>query len=173
MRTLYTHETGTLKSKKISIGTIASLVKQWTTPKQLGGESLGATGKWWSSGKQIQLQAHVESSYRDHMGSRCNEWANGYSTTARRQQRCMETANSPHASVQVDSAGNSWITTAHLPHTAQVASNMLNPILEETKRAQAKFQMCSAHLSQCLNITHGTDIWSHYRQTGTAGFSTF
>jgi hypothetical protein len=34
-----------LNQKKISIGTIASMVKQRTTPKQLGGESLGATGK--------------------------------------------------------------------------------------------------------------------------------
>ena len=31
--------------KKISIGTIASLVKQRTTPIHMGGESLGATGK--------------------------------------------------------------------------------------------------------------------------------
>ena len=51
--------------------------------------------------------------------------------------------------------------------------NMLNSILEKMKRAQAKFQMCSAHLSGCLNITHGTYIRPHYRQTGTAGFSTF
>jgi hypothetical protein len=33
----------------------------------------------------------------------------------------MMTANSPHAGVQVDSAGNSRIMTAHLPHTARVA----------------------------------------------------
>ena len=39
--------------------------------------------------------------------------------------------------------------------------NMLNSILEETKRAQAKFQMCRAHLLDCLNITHGADIRSH------------
>ena len=146
MRTLYTHETGTLKLKKISIGTIASLVKQWTTPKQLGGESLGATGKWWSSGKQIQLQAHVGSSYRDHMGSRCNEWANGYSTTARRQQRCMETANSPHASVQVHSAGNSWITTAHLPHTAHDATHhaQLHNREKETSASEVSDVLCTS-----------------------------
>jgi hypothetical protein len=36
--------------------------------------------------------------------------------------------------------------------------NMLNSNIEKTKRAQAKFQMCSAHLLECLNITHGTDI---------------
>ena len=51
--------------------------------------------------------------------------------------------------------------------------NMLNSILEKMKRAQAKFQMCRAHLSDCINITHGIDIRSHHRQTGTAGFSTF
>ena len=51
--------------------------------------------------------------------------------------------------------------------------NMLNSISKKMKRAQAKFQMCSAHLLECLNITNGINIRSHYRQTGTAGFSTF
>ncbi len=160
MRTLYTREEGKFQSITISnrqIGSIASLVKQWTTPKQLGGESLDATGKWWSSGKQIQLQAHVRSSYRDHMGSRCNEWANGYSTTARRQQRCMETANSPHASVQVDSAGNSWITTAHLPHTAHDATHHAQLHIREKETSASEFQMCSAHLLRITTVKRMAD----------------
>ena len=36
--------------------------------------------------------------------------------------------------------------------------NMLNSMLGKMKRAQAKFQMCSAHLSECLDITLGTDV---------------
>ena len=50
---------------------------------------------------------------------------------------------------------------------------MLHITLEKKETSASEFQMCKAHLLECLNITHGTDIRSHYRQTGTAGFSTF
>ena len=83
------------------------------------------------------------------------------------------TANSPHAGVQVGSAGNSRIMTAHLPHTAHDASHRACNYIREKETSASEFQMCRAHLTDSLNITNGADIRTHRRQAGTAGPAAF
>ncbi len=151
MRTLYTREEGKFQSITISnrqIGSIASLVKQWTTPIWLGGESLDATGK--NDGA---------------LGNRSNSRFIWYYHTEIiwirvAMNELTGTAQPPGASSDVwwlwtqhicrvvHSASNSRIMTAHLAHKAHdaVASRLKILQVEKGNERKRSFR-CAQHIS--------------------------